>query len=114
MAGHQPPPPPLLSDRNVTWLGVRYIDSFFDSRLPKIVHEVRRELRGQEAADALHEGMVSKDGISCPSKALVVPTYEELLLGKLGGESGELAVGWGSCHFCKKVHQHNYNWHIGM
>ena len=40
--------------------------------------------------------------------------YEELLLGKLGGESGEQAVGWGSCHFCKKVHQHNYNWHIGM
>ena len=57
---------PLLADRK-SQFGAGWVDSFFDYWLPFFVDEVRRILRGPEIAKAMHEEVVSKDGVSRPA-----------------------------------------------
>lgn len=57
---------PLLSGRDSS-TGVGMIDEFFDEWLPLFVDAVRGLVRGPEVAEAMHQEVVSKDGVSRPA-----------------------------------------------
>jgi hypothetical protein len=69
---------PALNDRrpSVGWSGAGLIDRFFDSWLPTFVDEVRLRNRGEAIAKAMHEEVISKDGISRPAGAKPVVANE--------------------------------------
>lgn len=69
---------PALNNRTPGpgWFGVGFIDKFFDNWLPTFVDEVRLRIRGPDIAKAMHEEVISKDGVSRPAGKKVIVSTE--------------------------------------
>jgi len=65
---------PMVAGRD-SWTGSGMIDAFFDYWLPVFVHEMRRQILGQAAADSKYQDVISKDGISAPSEQVGLRAY---------------------------------------
>ena len=68
---------PMMHNRKGLF-GIGMVDSFFDAFLPYFMHALRTINFGKDYADAHHEEVVSKDGISRPktkTKVLPAPQY---------------------------------------
>jgi len=67
---------PLLSGRE-SMTGVGMIDAFFDFWLPTFVDGVREQVVDQAYADANHEEVTSKDGVSRPTGKKGLPSKQK-------------------------------------